>query len=81
MIGPDITRDTALRMLMQFERETMDAVRAMAPKVAQMRRAQFLAWQDDHEERLAVIAALQVLVTKLPPRTVLAKGEQEARSV
>ncbi len=79
MIGADVTRDVALRVLAELDRELLNEVRtAFRSGGMPTRPGAYAAWVDAHEERLSVIEALTALVRAMPAAAVLAKGEVEA---
>ena len=78
MIGIQITRDVALRVLTTIEREMSAEHRTLALQVPNMSPGAYRMWVDGQEEKLATIAALRDYVSKLPSNAVLKEAEVEA---
>lgn len=79
MLGIGITRDVALRVLDELQRELLAQAAARA-KTGQLPASAgaFALWVDTQEERLLAMDALRKLVLALPPSATLLAAEQEA---
>ncbi len=77
MIGPDITRDRALKVLRSLRDIAIDHSLAGYGRLpVPVQPGQFKAWEDRGNELLEVIDALESIVSAMPASSILARGER-----
>ncbi len=76
MIGPDIRRDLALKVLDRIIEKVVEVrAREALELKTRMRPGQFALWQINCDEEVALLEAERARIAEQPPATIIAIGE------